>query len=89
LGHVLQHPDAIEPGMDYDNPHYLKIPGRIDDLKQLIGLFSKEPSAKDRIWLELSRTMDSLDVVNSDMDIGPNKSLLSPLLKYLFSEFHY
>lgn len=75
----LQHPDVVDPGLDYNNPHYFKTPGLTVDLNQCVK------SSRDRqisISSEVAKIMDSLSSVDSDIHIPPTRALLTPLLRY-------
>jgi hypothetical protein len=76
----LQHPEVVDPGINYDNPHYFKTPGLTIDLNQCVVPFQRGGMSKEVISAEIGKVIDSLDVVDVDMDIPPTDVLLTPLM---------
>jgi hypothetical protein len=77
----LQHPDVVDPGVEYNNPHYFKTPGLTVDLNQLVKPRHAGQMSKEAISSEVGKIMDSLDVVDFDWDIPATDILLTPLLR--------
>jgi hypothetical protein len=77
----LQHPDVVDPGIDYDNPHYFKMPGLAVDLSQSVKPRHHERMSKEAISSAVDKIIDSLDVVDYDLDIPATGVLLTPLLR--------
>jgi hypothetical protein len=79
-GQFLQHPEVVDPGINYDNPHYFKAPGLTVDLNQCVAPFHRGGMSKEVISAEVVKVMDSLDVVDVNMDIPPTDVLLTTLM---------
>ena len=79
-GQFLQHPDAIDPKIKYDNPQHFKTPG-MDGLNHLVWPRPLEKSSQAMILSEVGKILDSLDIVHSDWDVPTNDALLTPLLR--------
>jgi hypothetical protein len=77
----LQHPDVVDPGIDYDNPHYFKTPGIKVDLIQFVKPSRHGGMSKEAISLEVGKIIDSLDIVDIDLDIPVTDAILTPLLR--------
>jgi len=77
----LQHPDVVDPGVDYDNPHYFKTPGLLIDLNQCVQPYNHGRISKESISSEVEKILDSLSVVDSDICIPASDILLTPLLR--------
>lgn len=77
----LQHPDVVDPGIDYDNPHYFKAPDLTVDLNQCVKPCHNGRISKEAISSEVDKIMDSLTAVNSDISIPATDVLLTPLLR--------
>lgn len=76
----LQHPEVVDPGISYDNPHYFKTPGLTVDLNQFVVPLRRGGVSKEVLSAEVGKVIDSLDVVDIDMDIPPTDVLLTPLM---------
>jgi hypothetical protein len=79
--HFLQHPDVVDPGIDYDNPHYFKTSGIKVDLNQFVKPSRHGGMSKEAISLEVGKIIDSLDIVDIDLDIPVTDTILTPLLR--------
>ena len=77
----LQHPDVVDPGVDYDNPHYFKAPDLTIDLNQCVKPCHNGRISKETISSEVDKIMDSLTAVDSDICIPATDVLLTPLLR--------
>lgn len=78
----LQHPDVIDHGVRYDNPHYFKIPGQTANLEQCIKPCDDGRTSKQAMLSEVGRIMDSLGAVDSDTCISATNFLRNSLLRY-------
>lgn len=80
--HFLQHPDVIDDGISYDNPHYFKAPGMTVDLNSFIESRHRVKFSKEAISSEVERILDSLvDVVNSENDVQNTDVIRTSLLR--------
>jgi hypothetical protein len=77
----LQHPDVVDPGVNYDNPHYFKTPGLLIDLNQCVQPYNHGRISKESIPSEVEKILDSLSVVDSDVCIPTSNILLTSLLR--------
>lgn len=77
----LQHPDVVDPGVDYDNPHYFKTPSLTVDLNQCVKPCYYGRISKEAISSEVGKIMDSLSAVDSDFHIPATDVLLTSLLR--------
>jgi hypothetical protein len=77
----LQHPDVVDPGIDYDNPHYFKTFGLTVDLNQCVKPCHNGRISKATILSEVDKIMDSLCAVDSDFNIPATDVLRTPLLR--------
>jgi len=77
----LQHPDVVDPGVGYDNPHYFKTPGLTVDLNKCAKSCHDESISKEAISSEVGKIMDSLSAVDSDICIPTTDVLLTSLLR--------
>ena len=77
----LQHPDVVDPGINYDNPQYFKMPGLTLDLNQSVKPRHPGQKSKEAISSEVNKVMDSLDVVDSDLDTPDISGILTSLLR--------
>jgi hypothetical protein len=79
--HSLQHPDVVDPGINYDNPHYFKAPGETVDLNPFVKPLRHLRLSREAISSEVEKIMDVLDVVDLESDIPAADILLTPLLR--------
>ncbi|KAL9609137.1 MAG: hypothetical protein Q9167_006081, partial [Letrouitia subvulpina] len=77
----LQHPDVVDPGVDYVNPQYFMPPGESGVLNNMVGARDWKSSSVHTISLEVDRIMDSLSEVDSNIDMLLNSDILTPLLR--------
>jgi hypothetical protein len=77
----LQHPDMIDDGVCYDNPHYFKTPGQTANLEQCTKSCHDGRTSKAVIFSEVGKIMDSLSAVDSDICIPATDVLLTSLLR--------
>ncbi|KAL9074939.1 MAG: hypothetical protein Q9157_004188 [Trypethelium eluteriae] len=85
FGKALQHPDCVDPGIDYKNPHFFHIPGQETDLNSLVKPTDTSQEMKARISLEIGQIIDSLDAIDFEYEMPTSQGILTPLLRY--SEF--
>jgi len=76
----LQHPDVVDWDIEYDNPHYFRVPGVEVDLDQLIGPRKSAKDTKKAIYLEIGNIIDSMNIVDCDFEIAASSFILTPLL---------
>ena len=77
----LQHPDIVDPGIHYDNPHYFKALGETIDLNPFVKPRQPVRLSKKALCLEMEKIMDALDIVDSECDVSATDILLTPLLR--------
>jgi hypothetical protein len=80
LKYNLQHPDAIDSGVRYDNPHYFKRSSTHLEMQQFIGPVYNVERTLQSVYSEVKRLLDTLDAVDSAGDIPATEKLLTPLL---------
>ncbi|KAK2745993.1 hypothetical protein FQN55_005815 [Onygenales sp. PD_40] len=78
----LQHPDRIDPGLEYDNPHFLRLPGETIDLKQFIQPRDNANFTKQTMASDVDRVLDGLDFVVEGVDLPSTESLRTSLLSH-------
>ncbi|KAK2792535.1 hypothetical protein FQN51_001653 [Onygenales sp. PD_10] len=78
----LQHPDRIDPGLEYDNPHFLKLPGESIDLKQFIKPRDNANLTKQTMASDVDRVLDGLNFVVEGVDLPSTESLRTSLLSH-------
>jgi hypothetical protein len=86
----LQHPNSVDAEIGYQNPHYLMVSGSNPDLSKNIGpLYHQEMSA-DEVSQGIGKIMESLDIVDADVDLPKKDNIRTSLLKYsnFFSHLH-
>ncbi|KAL1966062.1 hypothetical protein VTN77DRAFT_4810 [Rasamsonia byssochlamydoides] len=82
---VLQDPAVVDPGIQYENPHYYKTPGVAINLIQFIKPRCPVKLSKEAVSREVEKILDELDVVNSGAHLPSTQMLLTPLLSIVFS----
>ncbi|KAL8707591.1 MAG: hypothetical protein Q9220_007432, partial [cf. Caloplaca sp. 1 TL-2023] len=78
----LQHPCAVDPGVDYENPQYLTLPGASAILNDLVQVPPEESSMSDAITFEVNQIMDTLEQVDCDHDTSQSSHILTPLQRH-------
>ncbi|KAL8950880.1 MAG: hypothetical protein Q9222_003114 [Ikaeria aurantiellina] len=78
-GQFLQHPCAVDAGVDYQNPQYLTLPGKSVILNDMIQVPREERLVLDAINSEVNQIMDSLDQVDFDGDAAQSSHIMTPL----------
>jgi len=78
----LQHPSHIESHIEYDNPHYLKIPGRPTrtPLPSFIPAIQPKPLHPQR--LDIADILGTLDQDQGLQSVNPNWRIRTKLLEY-------
>jgi hypothetical protein len=87
--YFLQHPDVVDSGINYDNPHYFKSPGVTMDLNPFVKPRHPIRLPKEAISSEVEKIMDTLYVVDSGGDIPAVDMLLTPLFRYVYQVSAY
>ncbi|KAF2228779.1 hypothetical protein EV356DRAFT_46167 [Viridothelium virens] len=82
FGKALQHPDCVDPGIDYKNPHFFHIPGQETDLNSLVKPTDTSQEMKARISLEIGQIIDSLDAIDFEYEMPTSQGILTPLLSH-------
>ena len=85
----LQHPDSVDVGISYENPHYFMAPGITTDLSESIGRLCSAQKSADMVSLEIGKILESLDVVDTDIGLPTSNDLLTPLLRYRTVFLHF
>lgn len=85
----LQHPDSVDAGISYENPHYFMAPGITKDLNESIGPLCNTQKSADMMSLEIGKILESLDVVDTDIGLPATNVLLTPLLRYRTVSLHF
>ncbi|PYH65798.1 DEAD/DEAH box helicase [Aspergillus vadensis CBS 113365] len=80
LKYNLQHPDAIDSGVRYDNPQYFKRSFTHLDMHQFIRPVYHVKRSLQSVSSEVERLLDTLDAVVPESDIPATEKLLTPLL---------
>lgn len=78
----LQHPDSVDAGIRYENPHYFMAPGNTTDLSESIGRLCYSQKSANMVSQEIGKILESLDVVDTDIGLPTSNVLLTPLLRY-------
>ncbi|KAI9666680.1 MAG: hypothetical protein M1821_004616 [Bathelium mastoideum] len=79
---TLQHPDGIDPGTDYKNPHFFQITGREMNLNNLVKPIGTSQEIKARVSSEIGQIIDSLDVTDLEYEMPTSQGILTPLLSH-------
>lgn len=81
IKHFLQHPDIMDSGINYDNPHYFKPRSNLVNLNELIKPLCHIQISKDTISSEVERVMNMLHNANSEYRYTPATDALRTPLK--------
>jgi hypothetical protein len=76
----LQHPDVVDPEVNYDNPHYFKTPGPLD-LNRRVRPRYEDRISNEAVTSEVCKVLDSLSIVESNFPIPAIDVLRTPLLR--------
>ncbi|KAL9083727.1 MAG: hypothetical protein Q9165_008393 [Trypethelium subeluteriae] len=81
FGKALQHPDSIDPGIDYQNPHFFQIPGQEMNLNSFVKPIDTLQEMKARVSSEIGEIIDSLDTMDFEYEMPSSQGILTPLLR--------
>jgi SWI/SNF-related matrix-associated actin-dependent regulator of chromatin subfamily A3 len=82
-GAFLQHPCHLDKGIEYDNPHFFKLPNRKTIAPPVCMVSQCRQASSEAQAPQVSRILDSLDHGAALQDINAGAMVRSKLLRYI------
>lgn len=85
----LQHPVLLDYGMEYTNPQYYLIPDSSTKCHQFVKDRLYGVKFAQHISSEVTKLLDSLDTVDTEIETPPLTAIKTPLLKSVSLNYRY